>query len=62
MGSEQSRIEAEETKHAEIAELEEFDRVSTAAPNPQLSGGARKRTRNYTVKSKQKRRQTRRQK
>lgn len=46
----------------EIADLEGFDRVSTAAPNPQLGGGPRKRTRNYTIKSKQKRRQTRRQK
>jgi hypothetical protein len=44
----------------EIADLEEFDRISTAAPNPQLGGGPRKR--NYTVKSKSKRRQTRRQK
>ena len=44
----------------EIADIEEFDRVSTAAPNPQLGG--RKRTRNYTVKSRPKRRQTRRQK
>ena len=61
MGSEQSR-DAEEAKQADVAELAEFDRVSTAAPNPQLGGGPRKRTRNYTVKSKQKRRQTRRQK
>lgn len=61
MGSGSSKTE-EVHDVPEIAELEEFDRVSTAAPNPQLGGGSRKRTRNYTVKSKQKRRQTRRQK
>ena len=61
MGSGSSKPE-ETHDVAEIAELEEFDRVSTAAPNPQLGGGPRKRTRNYTMKSKQKRRQTRRQK
>ena len=60
MGNSQSQVE--EAKQIDAAEIDEFDRVSTAAPNPQLGGGPRKRTRNYTVKSKPKRRQTRRQK
>ena len=40
MGSESSKPE-ETHDVAEIAELKEFDRVSTAAPNPQLGGGLR---------------------
>lgn len=61
MGSGQSR-DQENHDVPEIAELEEYDRVATAAVAPQLGGSTKKRTRNYTVKSKQKRRQTRRQK
>jgi hypothetical protein len=60
MGSGSSKS-GDEHDVPEIDQVEEFDRVSTAAPNPQLGGG-KKRTRNYTVKSKPKRRQTRRQK
>lgn len=61
MGSGQSR-EQENHDVPEIAALAELDRVENATVAPQLGGGPRKRTRNYTVKSKQKRRQTRRQK
>lgn len=61
MGSGHSR-DQENNDVPEIAALEELDRVENATVAPQLGGGSKKRTRNYTVKSKQKRRQTRRQK